>query len=257
MIVIDKLCYYSKLRYVNVCEKLLYALITLLFCVVSRSILIAVLVFIANGILTVRKGGIPLSRYGRLMLLPFAFLFLSTFAIIINVSRVPLDAYAIPIGSFYITGSHASLLFGTQLILTALASVSCLYFLSLSTPMTDILTALRKLHCPEMIIELMLLIYRFIFVLMELASDMTTAQNCRLGNKDFRTSCKSFGALGSTLFIRAMKKSGALYDAMESRCYDGTIHVLTENYPPKRGEILAIVFYELLLFAITVWRLVT
>lgn len=255
MIVIDKLCYYSRLRYVNVCEKLLYALITLLLCVVSRSILIGVIVFTVNGILTVRKGGIPLSRYGRLMLLPLAFLFLSTFAIIINVSKVPLDAYAIPIGSFYITGSRTSLLFGTQLILTALASVSCLYFLSLSTPVTDILTALRKLRCPEIVIELMLLIYRFIFVLTELASSMTTAQNCRLGNRDFCTSCKSFGALGSTLFIRAMKKSGALYDAMESRCYDGTIHVLTENYPPKREEILAIVFYELLLFAIAVWRL--
>ena len=256
MIVIDKLCFYSKLRYVNVCEKFLYALVTLLFCVISRSVLIAVLVFIANGILTVRKGGIPLSRYGRLMMLPLVFLLLSTAAIIVNFSKVPLDAYAIPIGNFYITGSRASLVFGLQLILTALASVSCLYFLSLSTPMTDILTVLRKLRCPEIVIELMMLIYRFIFVLTAIASDMSTAQNCRLGNRDFRTSCKSFGALGSTLFIRAMKKSNALFDAMESRCYDGTIHVLTENYAPKKNEITAIVLFELLLLAITVWRFV-
>ena len=53
-----------------------------------------------------------------------------------------------------------------------------------------------------------------------------------------------------------MKKSNALFDAMESRCYDGTIHVLTENYAPKKNEITAIVLFELLLLAITVWRFV-
>jgi len=61
------------------------------------------------------------------------------------------------------------------------------------------------------------------------------------GNKDYRTSLKSFGALASARFIRAIKKSNALYDAMESRCYDGTIHVLNETYPPVKKEIAAIV----------------
>lgn len=144
MIVIDKLCYYSKLRYVNASEKFIYSIITLLFCVVSRSITVALLVLLANGILTVKKGGIPLSRYRKLLMIPLAFLFLSTLAIIVNISRTPLDAFALSIGSYYITGSRASLAFAVQLIATALASVSCLYFLSLNTPMTDILLVLRK-----------------------------------------------------------------------------------------------------------------
>ena len=113
----------------------------------------------------------------------------------------------------------------------ALASVSCLYFLSFNTPMPDILNVLRVMRCPRIILELMLLIYRYIFVLLEIASNLRTAQNSRLGNKDYRTSLKSFGALASALFIRAIKKSNALYDAMESRCYDGTIRVLNETYP--------------------------
>ena len=57
----------------------------------------------------------------------------------------------------------------------------------------------------------------------------------------------------SVLFVRAMKKSGALYDAMESRCYDGTIHVLTENYPPKAKEIAGIACFEILLLILTIW----
>lgn len=253
MLLIDKLCYRSNLRYVNAGEKFAYALVTLCMCIVSRSILMALLVLAVNGVLTVVKGGIPFFRYRRLMLIPLVFLLLSTLAIIVNISRTPLDAYAVPVGSFYITGSFHSLYQGLQLIMTAMASVSCLYFLALNTPMTDILNELRKLKIPGLILELMLLIYRFIFVLLEIASSILTAQKSRLGNRDFRTSVKSFGSMVSVLFVRSVKKSNALYDAMESRCYDGTIHVLTENYPPKKAEIFLILFFEILLLLLTIW----
>ena len=74
MILIDKLCYQSKLRYVNATEKFVYAVLSLVFCIVSRSAAAAVLVFLANGILTVGKGKIPLSHYIKLLLVPAAFL---------------------------------------------------------------------------------------------------------------------------------------------------------------------------------------
>ncbi|MDO4556325.1 MAG: cobalt ECF transporter T component CbiQ, partial [Lachnospiraceae bacterium] len=188
MIVIDKLCYYSRLRYINAGEKFAFATITLLFCVISRSILMALLVLAVNGILTVKKGKIPFSRYWHLMTIPMVFLFLSTLAILLNFSHTPFDAFAIPLGRWYLTASYASLYEGCQLILTALASVSCLYFLSLNTPITDILEVLKKLHCPDLIIELMLLIYRFIFILMDVSSAISTSQDARLGNKDIKTS---------------------------------------------------------------------
>lgn len=250
MIVIDKLCYYSKLRYVNAGEKFAFAMATLIFCLVSRSIVLALLVLAVNGILTVKKGGIPFSRYRTLMLVPLAFLFISTIAIIVNISKTPLDAFAVPVGSYYITGSFASIRYGIQLILTALASVSCLYFLSLNTPMTDIILVLRRIRCPGIILELMLLIYRFIFVLLDISSAITTSQNSRLGNRNYRTSMKSFGSMVSVLFVRAMKKSNALYDSMEARCYDGAIRVLNENYPPRKKEILSIILFELLLLTV-------
>ena len=59
MIIIDKLCYRSKLRYVSAAEKLLYAVSSLMICVLTRSYAAALIVFIANGILTVGKGKIP------------------------------------------------------------------------------------------------------------------------------------------------------------------------------------------------------
>ena len=57
MIVIDKLCYQSKLRYENAGEKFAFAVITLCICVMSRSAAVAGIVLAATGILTVFYGG--------------------------------------------------------------------------------------------------------------------------------------------------------------------------------------------------------
>ena len=253
MLLIDKLSYQSKLRYVNASEKLVYALLTLVLCILSRSVKVAVLVFAVNGVLTVGKGGIPLFRYIKLLMIPLAFLAAGTAAVMINVSRTPMDAFALPAGEWYITGSCEGIRRGLRLCVTALSAVSSLYFLSLNTVMTDILCACRKLHFPSLLTELMLLIYRFIFVLFETASSITVSQQSRLGNRSFKTRIRSFGKLGSSLFILALKRSGALYDAMESGCYDGSIRVLSREQPAKAGEIAVIALYGAVL--VLVWLL--
>lgn len=252
MIVIDKLCYCSRLRYVNALEKFLYTAATLAICVAGRSFAAAAAAFAVNGILTVRKGGIPLSRYIRLLMVPLAFLIPGSAAVIVNVSKMPLDAFAFPVGDWYITGSRDSIREGALLWAVAFSAVSCLYFLSLNTTMTDILEVLRKLHVPALLIELMMLIYRFIFVLLETASAIEISQKSRLGDRNFRTKARAFGSLGGCLFIRAFRRANALYDAMESRCYDGTIRVLSGEQPVKRKEICYIAVFEIILLAVTI-----
>ena len=148
MILIDKLCYQSKLRYVNAAEKSAYAMLTLLMCVVSRSPVVAAAAFAVNGLLTVGAGKIPLSRYLRLLLIPAAFLLLGTGALVLNLSGEPMDAFAVSVGNWYITGSREALGQAARLCATAFAAVSCLYFLALNTTMTDIMGVLAKLHLP-------------------------------------------------------------------------------------------------------------
>lgn len=256
MIIIDKLCYQSGLRYVNAGEKFVYAVLTLVFCIMSRSLVMAAAVFLINGILTVGKGGIPLSRYVRLLLIPAVFLLIGTAAVFVNISETALDAFAFPVGKWYITGSQASIRQGIRVCATAFAAVSCLYFLSLNTTMTDILTVLKKMRLPSFLIELMLLIYRFIFLLMETASAIRVSQDSRLGNRDLRTGLRSFGVMGTALFIRALKRSGTLYDAMEARGYDGTIRVLSSEQPPKKREIIYIACFEMILFLAAIWSII-
>jgi cobalt/nickel transport system permease protein len=94
--------------------------------------------------------------------------------------------------------------------------------------------------------------------MLELASAITTSQHARLGNQNIRTALSSFCAMASSVFVLSIKRSNALFDAMESRCYDSTIQVLPEYYSAKTWEILWIVGFELLLLAATVaefvWR---
>lgn len=250
--IIDKLCYLSKLRYVNPGEKFAFAMLTLIFCLVSRSIAMGVFVLLLNAVLNIKIAGIAPKRYLNLMLVPLTFLLLSTLAIIVNFSKSPLDAFAIPLGSWYATGSMDAIMRAGQLTITALAAVSCLYFLSLNTTMTDILSVLRKLHVPALMVELMMLIYRYIFVLLDIAYYITTSQNARLGYKDMKTSLNSFGGMVQALFIRAMKRSRNLFDAMEARCYDGEIKVLDETHPVNKRNVVLIVLVEILLCAATV-----
>ncbi|MFI3213924.1 MAG: cobalt ECF transporter T component CbiQ [Eubacteriales bacterium] len=262
MIAIDKACYHSKLRYENPEQKILYGVITLLICVAGKSYGVAVVVFLVNTYLIVHKSGVAYSKYLHYMKIPLTFILLSTISIMINFSKQPLDAFAVLLpftiegSNIYMTSSVESFYFAGLLILTALASVTNLYFISLTTPMPDILMVMQEAKVPVLFVELMLLIYRYIFILLEVADNIHKAQLVRLGNKDYKTSIQSFGQLISVLFIRAMKKSNALYDAMEARGYDGRINVLKESKESKKVVTLAIVCFEIMLVGIIVLEVI-
>lgn len=254
MLSIDKLCYHSNLRYMNVAQKIAYAFATLCICVASRTISVSIVTVLMNSYLIVHKSGVSLPRFLHYLKIPFAFMVLSTLSIIVNFSVKPMDAFAIfvPMFSIYITCSIELIIFGFTLMLTAMASVTCLYFISFTTPMTDILMEMQKWHVPNLFIELMLLTYRYIFILLELANNMTNAQHARLGNRNYAISIKSFGAMVSMLFIRAMKKANAQFDAMESRGYDGKINVLYQSNEAEAGTTVKIIIFEIVLVGLII-----
>ncbi|MFV0467074.1 MAG: cobalt ECF transporter T component CbiQ [Lachnospiraceae bacterium] len=228
---IDQYAYHSKLRNWNPVVKCIYSVFCIILCIALKNIPVSLAVFAGNTILITVIGKSPMRGYLKSLRIPATFLLLSTAAILFHISENPMDGFAIPIGSFYITNTRDQLFYGLQLLTTAIASVTGLYALSFTTPMTDVLMALRKMHCPDLLVELMLLIYRFIFLLQETAHQIQISQQSRLSNQTLRTQFKSFGLLGSSLFILAMKRSFAIYDAMESRCFQGTLNVLEESIP--------------------------
>ncbi|SHI67634.1 cobalt ECF transporter T component CbiQ [Lutispora thermophila] len=259
MISIDKYAYNSRLRRRDPMQKLVFAMMTLSVCIWAEKIIISIAVIFIMGGMTVLKGGTPFPFFLRLLLVPMIFLLVGVFTIAVNIcENQEMLLWAIPFAGKWIGFSDASLVKSLKLFLRALGAVSCLYFLSLNTPMVDLLAAFRRLGMPKVFVELMELVYRFIFSLMETADTIYNAQNCRLGYSSLCSSYRSLAIMASMLFIKSYKQSKALYTALEARGYEGEINVLEEAYESHWGwYIMAVAVNALLVLFVIALKSIT
>jgi cobalt/nickel transport system permease protein len=228
---IDRLAYTSRLKNIDPVQKLIFALITLCICLWANEIIISIIVVLIMTFITVVNGKIPLKVFLGLMFLPVSFLVIGVVTIAINISTKSVGF----LWYFYLDGNYIGvsvlgLETALKLFFKALGSVSCMYFLSLNTPMVSLMSSFKRLKIPKLIIELMELIYRFIFVLIETADTIYTAQNARLGYSRISLAYRSISVLIASVFIRAYKRSDEVYISLESRGYDGELNVLEEPF---------------------------
>ncbi|MGI6776944.1 MAG: cobalt ECF transporter T component CbiQ [Acetivibrionales bacterium] len=254
MLNIDKRAYCSRLIGVNPFEKLLFSFLTMVVCLAADSIVVSVLTIILMSGVSILKGGVPWRVYTKAMLVPFAFLIIGVVTIALNVSDEPWNLlWGVSISGVTVGVTASSLYSAANLFFKALGAVSCLYFLSLNTPMLDIVSVLRKLKVPEILLELMSLVYRFIFVLMETAECIYTSQASRLGYSSVISGYRSLGQLISTLFICSYKRSQDLYTALEARCYSGRLSVMEMDYAVSYKNIVFIIMVNIMLIAAAVF----
>ena len=112
------------------------------------------------------------------------------------------------------------------------ACFSCLGFLTLTTPIADILQCLHMIKVPVIFIDIALLMYNTIFIFLEQLGTMRNAQETRLGYMGSKSTYKSLGMLFSNLFFRSLDKSETLQCSLDSRCYQGYLPV----YKPNRRK---------------------
>lgn len=251
MIHIDHYAYLSKMKRADPFQKLAFSIVTLMSCILLNNGWVSLVVILSMAGYTVLKGGIPLGFFVRLMLLPISFLIIGllTIAVTFQPEAVGLLWY-IPVGSQLLGLSETGVLLAGGIFMKALGATACLYALSLNTPVVALLSAFRRLGLPVLLSDLMGLIYRFIFVLLDTAAAIMTAQHARLGYGSVRTGYHSFGAMLTMLLIRALKRSDDLYTALEARGYQGELTVLEEEYANSPGLILGTVVLNGLLWGI-------
>ncbi|GAB6153586.1 cobalt ECF transporter T component CbiQ [Desulfosporosinus burensis] len=256
MIDIDSYAYSNNLKAVHPSEKSLFAMMTMVMCLTAPTVItpLIVLALMAAGI--VIKAGIPAQVFVKLMLVPLSFLLISVLTIAFSVSSNPSGfwlaqtMYGLTVGIHY-----PDLITAVHLFLRSLGAVSCLYFLALTTPMTELITVLNKMRVPVIITELMVLIYRFIFVFMETATTIRRAQLSRSGYVSMKSSYRSLSRLFSALLGKVFVKSQELYNALAARCYSGEIKVLTEKRPVSPKNYLIITGLEIPLILLNLfWR---
>lgn len=226
---IDKYAYQSKLAGVKAGDKLVFALVVMAICLFFGSLTVSISTIILMSAGTLLLGGCPLKRYLRLLLVPLTFLLTGVLTLMVNqLSNAGPAIVSIHLfGNVYgITG--VSLERGFRILMRAFGAVTCLYFFSLNTPMNSFLSLLRR-KTPGMLVELMELIYRFIFIVWEEAVRIHTAQASRLGYNGFRRSVQSLGELVANVFIRAFRRVDRISNALESRGFEGSFELLAEE----------------------------
>lgn len=253
MFAIDKKAYNSKLKDIHPKYKLIFSMLCLSICIISNSFAVSVFIIALMLFITVKKGGVELAFYIRLMLLPLSFLIISIVTLLIQKYDTANELLFYFLISNKIFGiSLANFLFSLNLFLKAIASISCLYFISLTIPMTELFYFLRKVKIPMLLIEIAELTYRFIFILTETANKILIAQTARLGYDTKNVSIKSLGLLISMLFQRSYVRLDKIYAAQLSRGYDGEINILDMDYIDKRKYYIYICLNSIFLIIIAV-----
>lgn len=138
--------------------------------------------------------------------------------------------------------SLAGLREGGLLASRVLGAASVLLLLGCLISVTEILGALAWLRLPRTLVEVALLAWRYLFVLLDDASVVYSAQKNRLGySSGMRRSLRSFGSLAGLLTVKAFDASRTITVAMSQRGYDGNLPLaLPERLSPLQSAMLGV-----------------
>lgn len=235
ILTLDTLAAHSGLRGVSPALKTFFSVATLLLCVGAADAVVGMAVAVSMIVMMWKLSKIHLESVMRLLRIPLLFLLASYLVILLEWMKSPGGIWQLQLGGGWLGITENSLHQAVTLFFQAMGSVCCLFFLSTSTPMPQLIEVLRKCHLPELMIELMYLIYRYLFVLLEVQRQMTVAATARLGYADWKRSLITVGKISGGLLASSFRRSNACYDAMEARGYQGKL-VFLSHTPKLRME---------------------
>jgi cobalt/nickel transport system permease protein len=245
---IDVLAQSSKLKKVNAALKFGAVVTLIIISVASPNMYTGLFLMIVMIALMIFAGGLRLHQCVQIMALPASFLMIGGLALLFESSAGPAGVLYVNIFGYFLSVSAATQARTALIIARSFGAFSCLCFLGVTTPMPEIIGVLRKAKCPELVIDLMYLIYRYTFILISLHREMLNAAKSRLGFRDYRTSLRATGMIYSNLFVRSYLFASKNFDAMESRCYDTGIRFLEHRNkinPAHVSTFAALLFISL------------
>lgn len=234
------------LREVNTYLKLIVGLAAILFCLASTSFVPPLFIAVALSGAILLLARIEVRIYTELFILPFWFAIMGVAGIILITGGQEIFWQWDLMPGFTLSITRESINQGTYVFCRMIGGMSAMCFISLTTPMTDIFIVFRQCRVPEAVIDLMMIIYRTIFILMDQVVQTYHAQVMRLGYSGYRESVQSFATLCGAVFIASWDAGEDLIQAMNIRCYDGKFAILGENRPVERKPFLAVVTFLVL-----------
>ena len=126
--------------------------------------------------------------------------------------------------SLTVPGVQGAVLF----VLRTGTAVSFVILLALTTRWTDLLASLQSLKIPKAFVMILGMTYRYVFVLVGIAQDMSMALKSRMLRPERSGDVRKWlGATIGVLFRRSMNMSELVNLSMISRGYDGKVRKIT------------------------------
>ena len=250
----ENLDYYAQtnaLRDVNCYLKLALGLGAILICIASPAPLAPLFILLTLSAITLIIAKIPVRVYVELLHIPVIFA-LSSVIVILFLSGGGDTILTFTVANIPLTITTGSANLATLVLVRTFGGMCGLFFIALTTPMIELFSVMHKLHVPQVVVDLSMLMYHFIFVFIAQTVAIHNAQTIRHGYTTAKRSLNSMAMLGAMLFIRGWKEAEDLIIAMDSRCYDGKLALPSQQDPPKPAAVASIAVYLGLCIAVAV-----
>ena len=231
MFAIDELAYASPMRHWPPLGKFLLVMALLIASLISTSLVIPIAVFIVGMVLLFLSTHLRFPRVIALALLEGMAIFLIGAMVITFVTVEGNVLFSFDFLSFEITVTEGGLKLGLTIFLRALAGVTVMLFFATSTPIPHFAAALRQIRMPSYIVELVILVYRYSFLLFEQLDVLYTAAQCRVGFRGTKNKFRTTGKLAVGLFIRSLEVAERSQIALYCRNFKGDFPAFR---PPPR-----------------------
>ena len=172
---LDVLAHSSRLSTWNAGLKTCLCIALVIVCVAANSLLVAAVLLVGMSAVSLWSSRIGLVRYCALMAVPILFVSLSGIVLLIDVAPDPGPSLNFPVLGWYLCVTPETQASTLMVIAKAVGSLTCLYALALSTPVYEIAGFLRRIRVPAVVVDLVVLTYRYVSVLVESLRQMTTA----------------------------------------------------------------------------------
>ncbi|NCO75038.1 MAG: cobalt ECF transporter T component CbiQ [Cyanobacteria bacterium] len=226
---IDSLAYSNKLRWLPPEHKLIFALSLFILGYLS-TFYIQILISVWLIIWIVIYSGIPFVIYRQLLGIPFSFWLMSLPPLIIsisfssNINNFQEDViFGFPLGNFFFYFSHQGIMQGLMIFSRSWCLTSCMYFILLTIPFSEIIRILQKYKCPSLLTDLLLLMYRFIFILTTTISELISAQKSRFGYINWRRGMYSLSLAIAQLLTKSLENYRQISLGLTSRGFNGEL----------------------------------
>ena len=222
---LDNYAHSNAIRNVNTYFKVLFGIITLIISLVSTSPIVPLIIFICVSLIIVYKAEIPINFYLKFLTVPLTF---ASITFIYMAIFFGTGQHIFNFGFLNLSVSADGFNLGFLVFSRIMGGFACMAFLGLTTPMTELFKVMENMKFPKILLEISMLMYRYIFVSMDEAVTMYHSQETRLGYSSIKKSYKSMGILIANIFIKTWITGEKSFVAMESRGYDGSIRTMND-----------------------------